>query len=86
MRKTLSVGGLALLALACCAGLPLVAAAGLSAAALAWLGGIAAGTVASAVLAAILITRAGRRARGWASCDTAAPASPKETAMEHDCC
>lgn len=72
-RKSLSVGGLALLALACCVGLPLVAAAGLSAAALTWLGGIAAGAVALAVLAAILITRAGRRARGTASCNHRRP-------------
>lgn len=85
-RKSLGAGGLALLALACCAGLPLVAAAGLSAAALAWLGGMAAGAVALAVLAAILITRAGRRARGRTTCDTAVPTSTKETAMEHDCC
>ena len=86
MRRSLSAGGLTLLALACCAGLPLIAAAGLSAAALAWLGGVAVGTVALAVLAAILITGARRRARGTASCNTAAPTSTKETAMEYDCC
>jgi orotate phosphoribosyltransferase len=52
---------LALLAIVCCAGLPLLLATGLSAAAFAWIGGIALGAVVFAAAVALLLVR-GRRA------------------------
>lgn len=85
-RKSLGAGGLALLALACCGGPALIASAGLSAAVLAWVGGITAGAVGLAVLAALLVARAGRRVRGRLTCNSTVPTSTKETAMAHDCC
>ena len=65
--KNLRLGALALIPLACCIGLPLIAAAGISAALAAWVGGI---TVAALVLiaaAAALILRARRQRRGHPS-------------------
>lgn len=62
MRGLLGAGGVGLLAIVCCAGLPLLAAAGLSAATYALAGGIAAGTVALAVVVAVLVRVRRRRA------------------------
>jgi hypothetical protein len=80
VRKSLGVGGIALLPIACCIGLPLLAAAGVGAAALVW-GGAVVGGIAVATLAGVLLLR--RRARA-----TACPrplverASPREPASE----
>lgn len=60
MRTGLGSAGMALLAVVCCAGLPLLLAAGLSAAAFAWIGGIALGAVVFVAAVALLIVR-GRR-------------------------
>ena len=62
MREGLGAIGVAVLAVACCAGLPLVAAAGLSAAAYGLIGGIAAGVIAFAAGVAVFVIRARRRA------------------------
>ncbi len=51
-RTNLGWGALALIPIACCLGIPLIAAAGISVAVAAWAGGIAVGAV---VLAAALI-------------------------------
>lgn len=79
MRKGFGLGGVALLSVVCCAGLPLIVAAGLSVAAFAWIGGIAVGIAAIAAAAALLIIRARRRRLGVASCSTPSPTSTKET-------
>lgn len=62
-RKAAPAGGLALLALpvACCVGVPLLAAAGLSVGALAWVGGALVGGLALAGAAALVALRARRR-------------------------
>ncbi len=57
-RKSLGLGALVLLPLACCAALPLILAAGLSAALLAWVGGLAAGVIALGVVVALPVVRA----------------------------
>jgi Flp pilus assembly protein TadB len=57
----LGAGLVALLAVACCAGLPLIVGAGLSVALLAWVGGIVAGVVALAAALALIALRARRR-------------------------
>jgi len=62
MRKALGTFGIASLAIGCCAALPLLVGAGLSAAAFAWIGGIAVGVVVFAAVAALLVLRARRRA------------------------
>ena len=72
MRGMLGLGGVGLLAVVCCAGLPLIVAAGLSAAALAWIGGVAVGLLALAVAVALLVVRARR-----AAC--AVPSKPPST-------
>ena len=58
MRSMLGMGGVGLLAVVCCVGLPLIVAAGLSAAAFAWIGGVAAGLLALAIAVALLVVRA----------------------------
>lgn len=60
LRKSLGAGAVALGAVACCAGLPLLAA-GLSTAALAWVGGIAIGALTLAAGIALAIAKAWRR-------------------------
>ncbi len=64
MRSSLSAAGLAVLAVGCCAALPLVAAAGLSAAAFALVGGIAVGALVlvAGIVAVVLRVRSTRRA------------------------
>ena len=57
----LGAGMVALLAIVCCAGLPLLVGAGLSVALLAWVSGIVAGVVALAGALALLGLRARRR-------------------------
>jgi hypothetical protein len=59
VRASLGIGGVGVLAVVCCAGLPLLATAGLSAAAYALVGGVAAGVVALVLLA--LFARVRRR-------------------------
>jgi hypothetical protein len=65
VRTGIGAGAVGLVAVACCAGLPLLAAAGLSAAAYALAGGIAGGAIALAVLIALLARV--RRARSCAA-------------------
>jgi hypothetical protein len=79
VRKSLGAGAIALLPIACCIGLPLLAA-GVGAAALVW-GGAVAGGVLVATLAAVLLLR--RRARA-AACPRPLleRASPHELASE----
>ena len=62
MRNMLGLGGVGLLAVVCCAGLPLIVAAGLGAAAFAWIGGVAAGLLALAIVVALLVVRARKAA------------------------
>ncbi len=62
MRNGLGAIGAGVLAIGCCAGLPLLAAAGLSAAAYGLIGGIAAGAIALAAGVAVFVIRARRRA------------------------
>jgi len=57
MRDGLGTFRVALLAVACCAGLPLLLA-GLTVAGLAWIGGFAVGLAALAVAVALLVERA----------------------------
>lgn len=59
--KGIGLAGLALLPIACCVGLPLLLAAGVSVAAFALIGGIAVGAVALAAAVALLAVRARRR-------------------------
>lgn len=62
MRNGLGTSALALLAVVCCAGLPLLLAAGLSAAAAVWIGGITLGVAVFAASLALLVLRGHRRA------------------------
>ncbi len=61
LRKGIGLGGIALLAIACCIGLPLLVAAGFGVAAVALVGGITAGALALAAAIGLLIVRARRR-------------------------
>ncbi len=61
LRTSLGLGGIGVLAIVCCAGLPLILAAGVSAAVLAWAGGLAVGVIALVVAVALLVVRARRR-------------------------
>ena len=63
MRHTLGAGALALVAVGCCAGLPLLATASVSAAAIALIGGITAGAIVLAVglVLVVIRVRAARR-------------------------
>ncbi len=67
MRDGLGGLGVAILAVVCCAGLPLLVAAGVSVAALAWIGGLALGLAALAIAIALLVLRARRAAPAVAS-------------------
>jgi membrane protein implicated in regulation of membrane protease activity len=60
-RSNLGVGLLALIPIACCIGLPLIAAAGISIALAAWVGGIALAALVLTVAVAVLILRTRRR-------------------------
>jgi hypothetical protein len=62
VREGLGAIGVAVVAVVCCAGLPLLATAGLSAAAYGLIGGVAAGVIALAAVVAIVVVRARRRA------------------------
>lgn len=82
MRGGLSAAGIAILAVVCCAGLPLVVAAGLSAAAFALIGGIAVGALVLVfgIVLVVLRLRSSRRA-------ASVPFRSKEVSMEaRDCC
>ena len=61
MRTSLGAAGIAVLAVVCCAGLPLLAAAGLSAVAFALIGGIAVGAIALAAGMVVLVAWTRRR-------------------------
>jgi hypothetical protein len=69
VRKGLGLGGIGLLSIACCVGLPLIVAAGFSVAAFAWVGGIAIALTAALTLLAVWI-------RARRSCKTSAPPTP----------
>ena len=69
VRTSLGLGGIGLLSLACCVGLPLVVAAGFSVAAFAWVGGIAIGAIALAGALTLLALQIQTRR----SCKTSAP-------------
>jgi len=73
LRKSLDLGGIALLSIACCVGLPLIAAAGLTVAAFTWIGGIAIGAVALAAALTLLVTRI----RTPHSCELSVPPTPR---------
>jgi hypothetical protein len=60
-RANLGIGALALVPIACCVGIPLIAAAGISAAVAAWVGGIAIGAVLLVVVVVLLAVRLRRR-------------------------
>jgi hypothetical protein len=80
LRKTLGTGAIALLPIACCIGLPLLAVAGVGAAALVW-GGAVVGGIVVATLAGVLLLR--RRARAAARRHQFVElASPREPASE----
>ena len=61
-RKSLGLGVLAVIPIACCVGIPLIAAAGISVAVAAWAGGIAVGSLVL-VAAAIMLTLRVRQRR-----------------------
>ena len=61
LRRNLGIGGVALLPLVCCIGLPLLVAAGLSVAALVWIGGIGVDAVALVAAFVLLYVRARTR-------------------------
>ncbi|MDQ3381793.1 MAG: hypothetical protein M3546_16005 [Actinomycetota bacterium] len=73
MRKSLGLGGIALLSIACCVGLPLIVTAGFSVAAVAWVGGIAIGAIALAAALTLLALRIRTRH----SCKISAPPTPR---------
>lgn len=62
MRDGLGAFGVAILAVVCCAGLPLLVAAGVSVAALAWIGGLALGLATLVIASALLVVRARKAA------------------------
>jgi Cu/Ag efflux pump CusA len=62
-RKNLGFGLLALVPIACCVGVPLLAATGVSVAVAAWAGGIALGAIVLVAAAALLGLRLRRRGR-----------------------
>ena len=70
LRTSLGLGGIGVLAIVCCAGLPLILAAGVSAAVLAWAGGLAVGVIALVVAVALLVVRARRRSSAVPSTPT----------------
>ena len=73
LRKSLGLGGIALLSIACCVGLPLIVTAGFSVAAFAWVGGIAIGAI--ALTAALTLLAVQIRTRH--SCKISAPPTPR---------
>ncbi len=73
VRKSLGLGGIALLSIACCVGLPLIVAAGFSVAAFAWVGGIAIGAIALTAALALLVIRIRTRH----SCEISARPKPR---------
>lgn len=77
----LGVGAVSLLAVVCCAGLPLLVSAGLSVALLTWVGGIAVGAIALAAAIVLLAFRTRRRSvAAGLSCSTPFVTSTEETA------
>jgi membrane protein implicated in regulation of membrane protease activity len=59
-RSHLGLGLLALMPIACCIGVPLIAAAGVSVALAAWIGGVALATVVLIAVVVLLVLRARR--------------------------
>lgn len=76
MRQGLGLGGVGLLAIVCCAGLPLIVAAGISLVALAWGGAVLA--VGVGIVAGLMIV--GARRRSQADC-CPAPADARADAV-----
>lgn len=64
VRKSLGTGAIALLAIACCIGLPLLVAAGIGAAALVWGGAVIGGLVLATAAAFLLVRRRARAEAG----------------------
>jgi hypothetical protein len=62
LRKSLGVGAIALLPIACCIGVPLLVAAGIGAAAFLWGGAIVGGVVLIGAVAVVLVRRRARAA------------------------
>jgi asparagine N-glycosylation enzyme membrane subunit Stt3 len=60
-RSSSGMSALALIPIACCVGIPLIAAAGISAAVAAWVGGIAIGVVVLVVVTVLLALHLRRR-------------------------
>ncbi len=60
-RQSLGLGALALVPIACCIGLPLLVAGGVSLAVAAWTGGIAAAAIALALVLVVFTSRLRRR-------------------------
>lgn len=60
-RKNLGLAALAVVPVACCIGLPLLAAAGVSLIVAAWIGGIAAAVIALALVLLVFASRMRRR-------------------------
>ena len=82
MRNGLGTVALGLVAIVCCAGLPLLLAAGVSSAAAAWLGGIMLGLVVFAAALAFLALRARRRAASHAKRQRRGSAIPESLKEE----
>jgi hypothetical protein len=61
-RKSLGIGAVALLPMACCIGLPLIVTAGIGAAALAWGGALTGAAVIATTAALLLLRRSARTA------------------------
>jgi asparagine N-glycosylation enzyme membrane subunit Stt3 len=62
LRKSLGLGAFALVPIACCVGIPLIATAGISVALAAWVGGVAFGALVLVAAFALLILRRRRQA------------------------
>ena len=73
VRKDLGLGGIGLLSIACCVGLPLIVTAGFSVAVFAWVGGIAIGAIALAAALTLFAVRIRTRR----SCKVFAPPTPR---------
>ena len=83
VRKGLGLGGIGLLSIACCVGLPLIVAAGFSVAAFAWVGGIAIGAIALAAALTLFAVRIRTRR----SCKVFCPSNAKEPSVtDYQCC
>jgi hypothetical protein len=80
-RTSLGLAGVGVLAVVCCAGLPVILAAGVSAAVFAWAGGVAAGLLALGLVVALVVSR--ERAR--ASARRVDRETEEGLVSDHDC-